>query len=140
MAAIALTAYLARAYWPAALAVFGACVVLYLLIAVPRPPLGAAATTATWLQLLVIRHDLDKSAAIQNLGNKGSLVVITLDGFVPVGSNGLVYDSSGDIVRAARERSPTWKSVAATTALGDGCFWSVGHLFGPYYYSYSSSC
>jgi hypothetical protein len=80
LAVIVLTAYLARVHWPAALALVGACVVLYLLVAVPRPPLGVAATTATWRQLLVMRHDLDEGAAAHNLGNKGSLVVMTLDG------------------------------------------------------------
>jgi len=86
-----------------------------------------------------MRHDLDKGAAARNLGNKGSLVVMTVGGFVPVGSNGLVYDSSGEIGRVPDERSPIWTSVAGKTVHGAGCSWRAGHLFGPYY-SYSSSC
>jgi hypothetical protein len=64
---------------------------------------------------------------------------MALDGFVPDGSNGLVYDSSGEIGKAPEEQSPIWKSVAAKTEVGDGFSWSAGHLIGPYY-SCSSSC
>jgi len=130
---------LAKAYRPAALALIPALALLYFLVAVPRLPLGVAATTARWVQFAFLWHELDHRAATRNLGHEGSLVIITVDGFVPVGSNGFVYDSSGEIIRSPEVRSQLWRSVAARTALGEGCDWGVNRLFGPYY-AYSSSC
>ena len=136
---IILAVSLARAYWPAALALIPALALLYLLVAVPRPPLGAAATSADWLQFLFLWHELDQEASSQNIGDKGTLVVHPVDGFIVVGSHGFVYDSTGQIAFPISARSEQWRSVASKTVLASDCDWTARRLFGPYY-SYYSSC
>jgi hypothetical protein len=128
-----------RVYWPSALALIPACALVFLLVAYPRPPVGVAATVATWFQFAVLRPKLTRMAEVHNLGTASSLIVLTVDGFVPVGSNGFVYDSTGQVGQVSAERSRKWQSIAARTVLGDGCDWTVRHLYGPYY-SYFSSC
>jgi hypothetical protein len=139
LALIVVAIILAWRYWPAALALVAAVALLYVLVAVPRPPDAVAATTATWLQFLFVRPGLTRQASVHNLGDEGSLVVITVDGFVPVGSRGFVYDSSGQVNRDPAARSRAWASVAGRTVLARECAWTVKHLVGSYY-SYFSSC
>lgn len=127
-----------RIYWPSALALIPACALVYLLVAYPQPPIGVAATVARWLQFAVLRPGLDRMAGARNLGSHSSLVVITVDGFVPVGSRGFVYDSTRQVEQKPAERSARWLSMAARTVLGNGCAWTVRHLYG-LYYSYFSS-
>lgn len=128
-----------RIYWPSALALIPACALAFLLVAYPQPSVGAAATTATWLQFAVLRPELARMAKVHNLGGDSSLVVLTVDGFVPVGSRGFVYDSTGQVSQRSAGRSGKWQSIATKTVLGNGCEWTVRHLYGPYY-SYFSSC
>lgn len=131
--------YLLRAYWPAALALILAVTLLCVLVAVPRPPDSVASITATWLQFLVVQHELQRRAAVPNVGTKGSLVLVGVDGFVPVGSRGFVYDSTGQVTLPTSARSARWQAVADHTELASSCDFTVKHLFGPYY-SYFSSC
>jgi hypothetical protein len=128
-----------RIYWPSALALIPACALVFLLVAYPKPSVGPAATTAKWLQFAVLRPELVRMAKVHNLGADSSLVVLTVDGFVPVGSRGFVYDSTGQVDQRSAERSEKWRSIAAKTVLGDGCEWTVRRLYG-HYYSYFSSC
>ncbi len=139
LALIVLAVVLARKYWPAALALVAGLALLYVLTALPRPPDAAAATTARWLQFLFVRPELDRRASLRNMGDEGSLIVITVDGFVPVGSRGFVYDSSGQVNLNPAARSKRWVSLAGRTVLSSDCVWTVRHLVGSYY-SYFSSC
>jgi hypothetical protein len=139
LAILGIAVALARAYWPAAVALLPALACLYFLIAVPSPPLAPAATVATWLQFLFLRHELDNKASVHNLEHEESLVVLTVDGFVAVGSNGFVYDSSGQIDLPENVRSERWRLVASKTVLANDCTWEVRRLLGSYY-SYFSTC
>jgi hypothetical protein len=140
VAIVLLAVFLARNYWPAAVALIPALIGLYVLVDYPRPYNSIAARSARWLQFAYYRSDLDTRAAQspKTEGN-GPLVVLAVDGFAPVGSNGFIYDSTGEAGLAFGAQSGAWKSLAAQTELGDKCSWTAQHLFGPYF-SYSSSC
>jgi hypothetical protein len=130
---------LARRSWPAALALIPAVGAVYLLAMVPRPSVSVVARTATWVQFLFVRHTLVQRATQLHVVQQGGPVVLAVDGFVPTGSNGFVYDASGEVRLAPAARSDAWQAAAEPTELGSQCAWAVRPLFGPYY-AYSSSC
>jgi hypothetical protein len=107
---------------------------------VPRPYDAPAAKTARWIQFAYFRHILDARAMAPLQGQQdGKLIVLAVDGFVPVGSNGFVYDASRQAGLAQGRQNSGWRAAAESTELGSQCAWTAEHLFGPYF-AYSSSC
>ena len=137
---ILLVVHLARSYWPAAILSLFGVVGLYLLVSYPRPYDSVVARSARWLQFAYYRSELDARAArITTSRGSGTPSVLAVDGFVATGSNGFVFDSSGEARLPQGSQSARWKSLVAETELGTECGWTTEHLYGPYY-SYSSSC
>jgi hypothetical protein len=140
VAFVALAIIWARKFGRAAIAIALMPIAIYLLVGLPTPFDPVASHSARWLQFAMFYERLASRVESTVPGPEGlRLIVLDIDGFVPSGSNGIIYDSTRQSSIPRALRSPAWSILAESTELSSKCDWTVEHLLGPYF-SYSSSC
>lgn len=107
-------------------------IALFIAMSAPNEADSAANWTAHLAQVAVYRNALQRQAApVEDENKSASLAVLPLDGFGSM-TNGIAFDSTGEIMLPPQARSTAWRAAAGRTDLiADGL--EVHHVIGDYY-------